>query len=95
MGVEELEQIMEEGGPMEQEAASDFRDTEAKGDCHYLFAGIGGLERALQHAKLKPWFVVAVESDPDCRRCLRRKFPGLELCSDIRKIDRKHGEAAG
>ena len=88
MDVEELEQIMEEGGPMEQEAASDFRDTEQKVIVIDLFAGIGGLERALQHAKLKPWFVVAVESDPDCRRCLRRKFPGLELCSDIRKIDR-------
>ena len=88
MGVEELEQIMEEGGPMEQEAASDFRDTEQKVIVIDLFAGIGGLDRALQHAKLKPWFVVAVESDPDCRRCLRRKFPGLELCSDIRKIDR-------
>ena len=76
MGVEELEQIMEEGGPMEQEVASDFRDTEQKVVIIDLLAGIGGLERALQHAKLKPWFVVAVESDPDCRRCVRRKFPG-------------------
>ena len=31
---------------------------------------------------------MAVESDPDCRRCLRRRFPGLELCADIKKVTR-------
>ena len=38
-----------------------------------LLAGIGGLERALQHAK--PWFVVAVESDPRLSAMLE-KVPG-------------------
>jgi hypothetical protein len=69
--------------------ANDFRDISQKIVVIDLFAGIGGLERALQHAKLKPWFVGAVESDPDCRRCLRRRFPGLELCSDIRRINKR------
>eukprot|EP00435_Cladocopium_sp_Y103_P030320 s1304_g7.t1 len=88
LGVEELEALMEEEVRETAEVAADFRDTSQKVVVIDLFAGIGGLERALQHAQLKPWFVVAVESDPDCRRCLRRRFPGLELCADIKKVDK-------
>ena len=88
MGSEELQSIMDGDVPLEEGVSSDFRDTAQKVVVIDLFAGIGGLERALQHAKLKPWFVAAVESDPDCRRCLRRKFPGLELVSDIKKVDK-------
>ena len=69
--------------------ASDFRDVPQKVVVIDLFAGIGGLERALELAKIKPWFSVAVESDADCRRCLRRRFPGMEFCSDIKRIDRE------
>ena len=69
--------------------ASDFRDVPQKVVVIDLFAGIGGLERALELAQVKPWFSVAVESDADCRRCLRRRFPGMEFCSDIKRIDRE------
>ena len=89
LGEEELERLMTEDGPDELEASNDFRDAAQKIIVIDLFAGIGGLERALQHAQLRPWFVVAVESDPDCRRCLRRKFPGLEFCTDIRRINKR------
>ena len=80
---------MKEDFPEGHALSDDFRDTAQKIVVIDLFSGIGGLERALHHARLKPWFVVAVESDPDCRRCLRRRFPGVELCSDIRKINKR------
>ena len=89
LGEEELERLMEEDFPEGLSLADDFRDMSQKIVVIDLFAGVGGLERALQHAKIKPWFVVAVESDADCRRCLRRRFPGLELCTDIRRINKR------
>ena len=52
-----------------------------------LFAGIGGLSVALQKAGVEPHHVVAVENNPDCRRLLRRKFPGTEFCSDVKKFN--------
>ena len=79
---------MEAEKPMSPAVGNDFRDVAQKVIVIDLFAGIGGLERALELAQLQPWFTVAVESDPDCRRCLRRRFPGMEFCSDIKKIDR-------
>jgi len=82
LGVEELDKMMEEEDVEEALLSDDFRDVGQKIVVVDLFAGIGGLDRAL------PWFTVAVESDPDCRRRLRRRFPGLELCADIKKVDR-------
>lgn len=82
---------MEEHFPEGLTLADDFRDMSQKIVVIELFSGVGGLERALlQYARVKPWFVVAVESDPACRRCLRRRFPGcLELCTDIRRINKR------
>ena len=73
LGAEELEELMNEDYPPEVSISKDFRDVQQKVVVIDLFAGIGGLERALEMAELKPWLVVAVESDPDCRRCLRRR----------------------
>jgi len=89
LGVEELEEMMDAEGPVDQTPGNDFRDVSQKVVVIDLFAGIGGLERALELAQLKPWFTVAVESDPDCRRCLRRRFPGMEFCSDVKKVDQE------
>ena len=78
LGVEELEDFMEAEAQEATGVASDFRDVPQKVVVIDLFAGIGGLERALELAKIKPWFSVAVESDADCRRCLRRRFPAWD-----------------
>eukprot|EP00438_Fugacium_kawagutii_P017412 Skav229251 [mRNA] locus=scaffold2154:301110:302876:+ [translate_table: standard] len=80
---------MEEEDPPGDEIADDFRDRPQKVVVIDLFAGIGGLQRALELAGMEPWFKVAVEKDPACRRCLRKQFPGLELVSDIRSITPK------
>ena len=54
-----------------------------------LFAGIGGLETALEKAGVTPRVVVFIEKDPDCRRLLRRAYPGSEFFSDVKKFNRK------
>ena len=41
-----------------------------------FFAGIGGLLRSLVRAGLKWEHHVVVESDKNCRRCIRRTWPG-------------------
>ena len=52
-----------------------------------LLAGIGGLEVALEKAGVKVRHAVMVEKDKDCRRLLRRKYPGSDFCSDITKFN--------
>ena len=52
-----------------------------------LFSGIGGLEVALEKAGVKASHSLFVESDPHCRRLLRRKFPGADFSGDIKKVD--------
>lgn len=89
LGEEELEQLMEEEQKPGEHPSSDFRDVPQKIIVIDLFAGIGGLERALELAEIKPWFTVAVEADSDCRRCLKRRFPGMEFCTDIKKVDKE------
>ena len=89
LGEEELEKLMEEEQKQGEPPSSDFRDVPQKIIVIDLFAGIGGLERALELAEVKPWFTVAVEADSDCRRCLKRRFPGMEFCTDIRKVDKE------
>lgn len=51
-----------------------------------LFAGVGGLEIALHKAGVKVVMVIASEIDPDCKRLLRRRFPGVELVGDIKNL---------
>lgn len=89
LGEEELERLMEEEQKQGEPPSSDFRDVPQKIIVIDLFAGIGGPERALELAEVKPWFTVAVEADPDCRRCLKRRFPGMDFCTDIKKVDKE------
>ena len=52
-----------------------------------LFAGLGGLEVALEKAGVKAHHSIMVEKDVDRRRLLRRKYPGSDFCSDITKFN--------
>ena len=54
-----------------------------------FFAGIGGLSRALQLAKVKVDRLVVVEKDPDCRRLNAVRWPGCDVWSDIEKLGKK------
>ena len=54
-----------------------------------LFSGIGGLTEALTKAGAHWELVVFVESDKDCRRLLRRKYPGAIFINDVKELDRK------
>ena len=57
-----------------------------------FFAGIGGLSRSLALADIKVASLVVVESDPDCRRLHRRRWPGCRIYSDIQKLEKKEIE---
>ena len=46
-----------------------------------LFAGLGGLEVALEKAGVKVLHSLMVEKDVDCRRLLRRKYPGSDFAA--------------
>eukprot|EP00438_Fugacium_kawagutii_P035066 Skav236673 [mRNA] locus=scaffold338:400738:405778:- [translate_table: standard] len=89
VGEEELLKQMEE--PLNEEAlvSLDFRAGAEKIVAVDLFAGIGGLERALHLAGVQPCYSVAVDKDADCRRCLRRNFPGMEFWSDITTVTKE------
>jgi DNA (cytosine-5)-methyltransferase 1 len=50
-----------------------------------LFAGIGGIELGLKRAGHET--VLACEIDPGARRVLERKFPGVEVKSDVTELD--------
>ncbi len=52
-------------------------------DC---FAGIGGLSRALELAKIPVARLVVIEADSDCRRLHRRRWPGAIERGDIKRI---------
>lgn len=54
-----------------------------------FFAGIGGLSRALEMAKIPVSKLVIVESDADCRRLHRRRWPGVVERGDIKRITKK------
>eukprot|EP00435_Cladocopium_sp_Y103_P048232 s510_g14.t1 len=58
-------------------------------DC---FAGIGGLSRALQLARMKVDRLVIVEQDPACRRLNTVRWPGCDVWTDITKVTRKDVE---
>ena len=58
-----------------------------------LFAGIGGIDRALELAGIR--VVAAVEIDKECRGVLARKFPGVLLFEDVREVTGDQLIAAG
>ena len=58
-----------------------------------LFAGIGGIDRALESAGVT--VTAAVEIDPDCRGVLRRHFPGTAIFNDVTEVTGDQLRAAG
>eukprot|EP00435_Cladocopium_sp_Y103_P043576 s1827_g12.t1 len=57
-----------------------------------LFAGIGGLTLSLKKAGLTPHHLAVVEKDADCRRLMRRTYPGADFFGDITKFGAKEIE---
>eukprot|EP00435_Cladocopium_sp_Y103_P049740 s1238_g15.t1 len=57
-----------------------------------LFAGIGGLSLSLKKAGLEAHHIGIVEKDGDCRRLLRRVYPGADFYSDVVKFGSKEIE---
>ena len=57
-----------------------------------FFAGIGGLSRALQLARIKVDRLVVIEQDPACRRLNTVRWPGCDVWSDITKVTKKDVE---
>eukprot|EP00438_Fugacium_kawagutii_P009581 Skav215539 [mRNA] locus=scaffold4176:50605:51650:- [translate_table: standard] len=55
-------------------------------DC---FAGIGGLSRALELAKVPVARLVVIEKEKDCRRLNSVRYPGADLWCDIKKVTKK------
>jgi len=93
---------MMDGDEVPLETPADFRDEKERIVVISLFSGIGGLEHALRLAGVKPTHLLLVEKDPDCRRLLRREWPGAELLGDIAQLTRlkiketiQKGEATG
>lgn len=58
-----------------------------------LFAGIGGIDLALERAGIS--VVAAVEIDPACRRILARHFPLTQLFKDVTEVTGDQLVAAG
>eukprot|EP00438_Fugacium_kawagutii_P031803 Skav203274 [mRNA] locus=scaffold324:47756:49783:+ [translate_table: standard] len=55
-------------------------------DC---FAGIGGLSRALELAKVPVARLAVIEKEKDCRRLNSVRYPGADLWCDIKKVTKK------
>ena len=88
LGEGELEDLMEKGRQESLEEVANFQVDAHRVIVIDLFAGIGGLEVALKKIGCVPILVIAVEKDRNCKRVLRRRFPGIELVSDIRELDK-------
>jgi DNA (cytosine-5)-methyltransferase 1 len=58
-----------------------------------LFAGIGGIDLALERAGAR--VAAAVEIDPGCRGVLRRHFPQARIFDDVREVSGDQLRAAG
>eukprot|EP00435_Cladocopium_sp_Y103_P007646 s5330_g2.t1 len=87
-GQEEAERMILEGIPPEPGGHADTGELQGERILVVdLFAGIGGLEIALEKAGVKVHHSIMVEKDVYCRTLLRRKFPGSDFCSDIRKFN--------
>eukprot|EP00438_Fugacium_kawagutii_P024240 Skav223101 [mRNA] locus=scaffold419:604151:608290:+ [translate_table: standard] len=80
--------LVEEGADTEIEAEINIDKTQ-KVVVFDFFAGVGGLSRALEMAKVPVVRHVAVEKDKGCRRLYATRWPGAELWSDIEKVRRK------
>jgi len=50
-----------------------------------LFSGIGGFSLGLHRAGFKT--LAFCESDPFCKKILRKNFPGIKIHNDIRELD--------
>ena len=79
-----LEEKLEKG--VEDQIGEDAKEVIVVVD---FFAGIGGLSRALELAKVPVAHLVVVEKDPDCRRLHRRRWPSCTLVPDITKFTKK------
>lgn len=55
-----------------------------------MFSGIGGLLRSLERQGIKWEHHVVIESDKNCRRCIRRTWPGGSEYTDIVKVSKKN-----
>ena len=86
LGEEELKPLLESGRTESLSGVPNFQPEAQRVIVFDLFAGIGGLEVALKKIGCQPILVIAVEKDRDCRRVLRRRFPGVELVGDIRDL---------
>eukprot|EP00438_Fugacium_kawagutii_P004851 Skav221072 [mRNA] locus=scaffold3118:298387:301731:- [translate_table: standard] len=64
-------------------------DDEQKVVVFDFFSGIGGLSRALEHAQMGVERLVIVESDRECRRLNKNRWPGCEVICDIRSMTKK------
>ena len=54
-----------------------------------FFSGIGGLLRALERCKLRWEHHVVIESDKNCRRLLRRVWPGGSEYTDVNQLTKE------
>lgn len=86
-GRAEAEWLMKEGSERDPQQLDVEVVSEEKILVIDLFAGLGGLEVALEKAGVKVLHSLMVEKDVDCRRLLRRKYPGSDFCSDITKFN--------
>eukprot|EP00438_Fugacium_kawagutii_P004408 Skav228593 [mRNA] locus=scaffold1161:70199:75552:+ [translate_table: standard] len=59
-----------------------------------LFAGIGGLSRALELAQVKVERLVVVENDKKCRHLHKVRWPGCDVWLDVRRVTRRDVEKA-
>ena len=86
-GRAEAEWLMKEGSERDPQQLDVEVVSEEKILVIDLFAGLGGLEVALEKAGVKVLHSLMVEKDVDCRRLLRRKYPGSDFCSNIAKFN--------
>ena len=90
-GEEEVKQILETGEVQGRTAVADPTQLgeEEKVLIIDLFAGIGGLTLSLEKAGVHWCHLGIVEKDPDCRRLLRRTYPGATFHSDVTRFGKK------
>lgn len=78
-----------------EEGLNELPETKAIGDEPQMimvfdfFAGIGGLSRALEMAKIPVAHLVIIEKDSDCRRLHRRRWPAGTIWTDIKRVTKE------
>eukprot|EP00435_Cladocopium_sp_Y103_P035992 s493_g9.t1 len=89
-GIKEVYLVEEEEDDIAMQPGSlDEKQVTLVFDC---FAGIGGLSRALQLARIKVDRLVVIAQDPGCRRLNTVRWPGCDVWSDITKVTKKDVE---